>query len=501
MSVRRAGSSVRRGAALAVTLLASSAAFAHGEPVPGSLRQMDVAADGRSGVRGIGGASGIAVSPDSRHVYVTGIEDDAVAVFVRDRKGLAFVESDEDGEVEGGITLDGLDGAADVAVSPDGKNVYLAASKDDAVVTFARNIRTGRLRFLDLDRDDVDAVDGVAGASGVAVTPDGAGVYVAGFEDGAVASFSRESGSGKLHFLEMDQPPDLAGAFALAVAPDSGGVYSAWMLADRVVAFRRDRESGALEFASSSFGMPWYSGPVSIAVSPYGRDVYATMLRNSAVNRFRRSTPDQALTFTGFVRDGVAGTNGIGLASGVAISPDATSAYVTGAGDDALAFFSIRDTTGALHYRARYRQGRRGVDGLDGAAGVAIAPNGRRVYAIANGEAGDTVASFARRTVPLLDTATARDRQRLRRLEVVVQCSRSCRLNARAHGVAEGIRFASGRFTGKLDDDVSNRIRLRFHRGVRRALRGEHAEVEITLAARDRLGTRVRRKLSVEFVP
>jgi hypothetical protein len=111
------------------------------------------------------------------------------------------------------------------------------------------------------------------------------------------------------------------------------------------------------------------------------------------------------------------------------------------------------------------------------------------------------VAAFARRRVPLLATATARDTQRLRRLKFVVRCSRSCRLSARAHGVAEGIRFASGRFTGKLDDDVRNRIRLRFHHAVRRALRGEHAEVEITLAARDRLGNRVRRKLPVELVP
>ena len=48
---------------------------------PGSL--IEVQKDGIAGVDGLDGARGVAVSPNGRHVYVTGRTDSAVAVFQR----------------------------------------------------------------------------------------------------------------------------------------------------------------------------------------------------------------------------------------------------------------------------------------------------------------------------------------------------------------------------------------------------------------------------------
>lgn len=101
---------------------------------------------------------------------------------------LSFVELDKDGV--GGV--DGLDGAAALVVSPDGKNVYVTGQNDGAVATFTRNPTTGALTFLEMDKDGAGGVDGLDGANGVAVSPDLAHVYVTGFVDDAVATFARE---------------------------------------------------------------------------------------------------------------------------------------------------------------------------------------------------------------------------------------------------------------------------------------------------------------------
>ena len=79
-----------------------------------------------------------------------------------------------------------------VAVSPDGQHVYVTGGDDDAVAVFSRNATTGELTFVDAEFDDVGGVDGLYRAFGVTVSPDGQHVYVTGGDDDAVAVFSRE---------------------------------------------------------------------------------------------------------------------------------------------------------------------------------------------------------------------------------------------------------------------------------------------------------------------
>jgi hypothetical protein len=141
-------------------------------------------------VDGLGDATGVAASPDGAHVYVTGGDDDAVATFLRNPTtgALSFVEFDRDGV--GGV--DGLDVAFGVAASPDGAHVYVTGLNDNAVATFSRDPATGALSFVEFDQDGVGGVDGLASPLGVAASPDGAHVYATGFTDDAVVSFARE---------------------------------------------------------------------------------------------------------------------------------------------------------------------------------------------------------------------------------------------------------------------------------------------------------------------
>ncbi len=161
--------------------------------------------DGVSGVTGLMGARSAAVSPDGAHVYVASLGDHALAVFSRDPRtgALTFVEAqfDDVGGVDG---LDGLFGTHAVALSVDGANVYVAAATDDTIAVFSRDPVTGALSFLEVQRDGVGGVDGLNGAWGVTVSPDDAHVYVGGYVDQAVAVFDRDEITGALSFVEAE---------------------------------------------------------------------------------------------------------------------------------------------------------------------------------------------------------------------------------------------------------------------------------------------------------
>ncbi len=159
--------------------------------------------DGAGGVAGLRGALAVAVSPDGAHVYATGSSDHAVAVFRRNPLvgRLTFVQAQFDG-VSGVDGLNGLVGSSPITVSPDGANVYTASAADSAVAVFRRNSATGALTFVEALFDGVGGVNGLNGAWGLAVSPDGAHVYVGSAFDRAAAVFHRNSTTGALTFVE-----------------------------------------------------------------------------------------------------------------------------------------------------------------------------------------------------------------------------------------------------------------------------------------------------------
>ena len=152
------------------------------------LTILEIFKDGENGVDGLAGPCGVTVSADGENVYVCGI-DGTLAVFNRDTAtgALSYSTLFEDG-VDG---VAGLDGAIDVAVSSDGKNVYVAGYVDSALVVFDRDTDTGALSYSTLFEDGVAGVDGLAGACGVTVSADGENVYATGVNDNTLVVFDR----------------------------------------------------------------------------------------------------------------------------------------------------------------------------------------------------------------------------------------------------------------------------------------------------------------------
>ncbi len=155
------------------------------------------------------------MSPDNKHVYVALNSEGAINTYSRDAGtgALTFVEQDKDG-VSG---VDGLAFAWGVAISPDGKQVYVASNGDNAITTFSRDAGTGALTFVGTIKDGTGGADGLGTATGVAVSPDGKSVYVGSCTDNAVAVFSRDATTGALTFVEQ-QKEGVGGIDGLACA-------------------------------------------------------------------------------------------------------------------------------------------------------------------------------------------------------------------------------------------------------------------------------------------
>jgi 6-phosphogluconolactonase (cycloisomerase 2 family) len=177
----------------------------------------------------------LALSPDGAFAFVTSASPGTPAIytFVRDgaTKRLTLAHTVLNGQ--GGVN--GLEGLESLAVSPDGKHLYAAAGADSALVTFAVDAGTGELTFQSALFDGVGGADGLGGAHEVTVSPDGRNVYVAARRDGGIGVFARDATSGALTFLQLASegtfasPPGNAGlqfTGSESVSIDGGKVYT-----------------------------------------------------------------------------------------------------------------------------------------------------------------------------------------------------------------------------------------------------------------------------------
>ncbi len=257
--------------------------------------QMD---DGKV-INGMKRPRGLAVSADGNSIYVSGYGNNGLAVFRLNKTigNLSFVEFFKDGH-DG---VDGLNKPVGINVSLDGKHVYVAGSGESAVSLFNRNVVTGELTFLARHKDGGGGIDGLNSAVDVAVSPDGRHVYVAGAGDDAIALFRRNAGSGRLSFVEIvkngsNGVSGLDGVSSVAVSPDGGQVWATGQNSNAVVIFKRRSHDGRLTFMQSvsdgNDGFDGLAGAMMNAVNNDGRHSYVPGSLDDALSvLFRNRIP------------------------------------------------------------------------------------------------------------------------------------------------------------------------------------------------------------------
>ncbi len=392
----------------------------------------------------------LVISPDGTSAYSANRASSMISQYDRDPSTgkLTFKTCWQDtGGVLCGKLADGLAGVTGLAISPDGGSLYAAANSDDALVYFSRDTSSGDLSAPECVEDEDTGTSSCGatakaldGAYAVTVSPDNASIYVASATDRAVAHFDRASDPGSLFFgipLQDASDPcdDSAGIedgcvhsvplmsqpTEIAVTPDGANVYVADDGLSGVVAFDRATSSGGGDLTYDSCvadgpaptcggaaeAVPSLKGVDSITLGPDGSSLYAASMHDDGVVPFtilpggqlQRTGPcfsDVDAPAEGCTRiDGL----GQGLNSGptgpnaVAITPDGRSAYVASGdsivdSDQALSMFGRNPSTGALAYRGCIRDTTDGIPGCGKSFGLlkdvngVVAESNSLVYAV-----------------------------------------------------------------------------------------------------------------------
>jgi len=284
-----------------------------------------------------------------------------------------------------GRTAPGLDGASDIAISPDGRSVYVTAFDDDAIVHLRRNRSNGSLRAAGCIEDEggvatgcARSVDGLNGAIAVEVSPNGRHVYTVAYHDSTLLHFKRNPRSGKLVRKSCIDDADLA--VVDDVCP--GGAES-------------------------------LSGPQDVALSPDARSLYVPSQLDSGIVTFnvnRRGKPRfrNCIEDDDKITDDCPGEReGLFSAQAVTVTPNGRQVYVAASGDSAIVHFGRNRRTGSLGYRGcvdnRTPPGpddcARTAQGIREAHSLAISPDGRFLNAGANNDGSMATFKLNRRGV------------------------------------------------------------------------------------------------------
>ena len=384
----------RRITALVLSVTAALCAFVPATAALAVEGQLDFIGSDNTVVEG-----GVTTAPDGRHVYATANTPGGPALFTFPRSSATGVLGEYTliyGAAVGGPDLDLPN---DVTTSPDGQNLYVTAGTGDSLGAFTRNPTTGALSLVEIEKDGLNGVDGLDGAIGVTISPDGQNLYVAAAVDDALTAFTRNPNNGALGFFEVKKDgvggvDGLHNARGVSISPDGKNVYVASQTDDALAVFTRNPSTGALSFVEAEKdgvgGVDGLNGAHGVAVSPDGRHVYVASIGDALV-AFARNPTTGALNFVEAEKDGVDGVDGLDGARGVTLSDDGKHVYVASSEDGAVAGFSRDGVTGKLDLLEVERAVEAVGPVLDGAFALSASPDDRNVYV-----AADQIVAFTR---------------------------------------------------------------------------------------------------------
>src|SRR5262249_32968538 len=181
---------------------------------------------------------------------------------------------------------------------------------------FQRDPASGVLTFVEAEVEGREGVEGMQSPHGAIVSPDGAHVYVAGFEGGAIAVFARDPGTGGLSFVEAEREGvALAPVIWLALSPDGASLCAASARGGALAASARAPGRGSLAVVQAMRngvgGVVGLTGARAVLVSRDGRHVYVASgglpgeSADHAIAGFARDPATGLLTFVDARIDGV----------------------------------------------------------------------------------------------------------------------------------------------------------------------------------------------------
>jgi WD40 repeat protein len=338
----------------------------------------------------------VAVSPSGKLVFVTGYSNgkyslDWATIAYRAATGAQVWRkryNDRDNLA---------DSASGLAVSPGGRTVYVTGYSTGKIsgqdyLTVAYNAATGAMRW---QRHYNGPGNGMDAANAVAVSPNGSRVYVIGGSAGSAtegdyATLSYSAASGRqLWVRRYKSPGGIGSATSVAVSPRGDKVFVAGS------SMGKTSNSGyaTVGYSAASGRQLWVrrynslgSGPaqaLSVAVGPGGSTVFVTGYTDGANNaqQFTTIAYDSASGATRWLRSYDGPYNGPDGATKLAVSPSGHTVFVTGSSYGKTSThnyttIAYNAASGSTIWRRQYV----GPDVSSQANSVAVSPGGKIVY-------------------------------------------------------------------------------------------------------------------------
>lgn len=322
------------------------------------------------------------VSPDGNHLYVALYASGQIGMYSRDASGALTAFSP--------FTVNAAYNPACVVCSPDGKHVYATSAGGDAVRIYSRNASTGLLTLLTPVNTGVTPI-------GIAITQDGAYVYVTNKQvngQGSISQYSRNLTTGALTPLApATVAVGVSNSQPLGIIMYGTSVYVGCFVGALFYAFTQDPATGQLTSAT----IPSYTAgdkPAWLAVSPDGKHLYtandaATV--SAGVSQFSRDLTTGELTNLGPT---VTGGNG---PFSIVCTSDGLNVYVGSSDGQTIVQHSRDPATGLLTPkttdRVRSDPAVVTVSGSAGPQSITLSPDGRCLYAF-NSSGNGAVTQF-----------------------------------------------------------------------------------------------------------
>ncbi len=242
----------------------------------------------------LSGINCLTFSPDGNYLYATGYHDGAIVVYHRNSKNgkLRFLEKVNNTQNKRVL----LSGISSIKTSPDGQYLYTIAFEDAAINVFHRNEKTKKMEFVESIVNGQNGIEGLKGAKDIDISPDGQNVYVTGYSDASILIFERSEENGRLTFLEAiqkernEEAKGLLGAEQLLINPDGSELYVTSIKDNSLSVYQRDLLTGQLEFDKMyQQKIEDTNSHLDMSMSPNGKNIYVSGLKNNEIDLFDRT--------------------------------------------------------------------------------------------------------------------------------------------------------------------------------------------------------------------
>lgn len=225
----------------------------------------DERAIGKLDTLGLLGAWGVDIAPDASQLFVTSYKSSALSVFDLSLGGKAklrnIIKDSDDAKY-------GLSGAVGVTVSSDGTRVFTSSFEDNAVAVFTRD-KNGVLQWLQTISKRGNKLDTLVNPQSILVSKDNNWLYVACSESGAVMSFKLDGSGLYQHFQTITSiggaDPSLLGAGGLAMTSDGKHLFVTAEM-DSSLSYFKVNQDGNLMFKHSLAAIDVTNGQESNSV-------------------------------------------------------------------------------------------------------------------------------------------------------------------------------------------------------------------------------------------